>query len=218
MKICAACHKELPQESFSKKQWQMKRYRRCKSCIDVDRTPNPGEAKETGRKILSFIEEMRAANHDLPQVTIQLEMATHGCLGNIYLEEETKESAKAALDHFEKCRDLCHEHKHGLHLLAIAEDNLVRAKRECEGDSFGSIEEILKRKQAVYDSFVAVEPEGSTAAIQFGISLASTLYRSNRAMEAKRVLVKLAATCKRVHGPGHSLTKQVESMLVAGGV
>ena len=38
MKICAACCAELPQSSFSKKQWQMKQYRRrCKACIDADR-------------------------------------------------------------------------------------------------------------------------------------------------------------------------------------
>lgn len=38
MKICAACCEELAQESFSNKQWQMKRYeRRCKECIAADR-------------------------------------------------------------------------------------------------------------------------------------------------------------------------------------
>ena len=37
MKICAACHQELPLESFSKKQWQLKKYRRCKECIAADR-------------------------------------------------------------------------------------------------------------------------------------------------------------------------------------
>ena len=37
MKLCGACHKELPRESFSKKQWQLKQIRRCKECIDANR-------------------------------------------------------------------------------------------------------------------------------------------------------------------------------------
>ena len=38
MKICAACCKELPKESFSKKQWKLKPYeRRCSGCIVAGR-------------------------------------------------------------------------------------------------------------------------------------------------------------------------------------
>mmetsp|Transcript_30891 Transcript_30891/g.65290 ORF Transcript_30891/g.65290 Transcript_30891/m.65290 type:complete len:494 (-) Transcript_30891:143-1624(-) len=38
MKICAACCEELPKESFSKKQWQLKQHqRRCKECIETNR-------------------------------------------------------------------------------------------------------------------------------------------------------------------------------------
>lgn len=33
MKICGACRQDLSQESFSKKQWQLKQQRRCKDCI-----------------------------------------------------------------------------------------------------------------------------------------------------------------------------------------
>jgi len=38
MKICAACCNELPQSSFSKKQWKLKQYeRRCTDCIAANR-------------------------------------------------------------------------------------------------------------------------------------------------------------------------------------
>ena len=37
MKICAACSQELPREKFSKKQWQLKKCRRCKKCIAENR-------------------------------------------------------------------------------------------------------------------------------------------------------------------------------------
>ena len=37
MKICDACSQGLPQEKFSKKQWQSKQNRRCKECITENR-------------------------------------------------------------------------------------------------------------------------------------------------------------------------------------
>lgn len=35
-KPCSACTKELPKESFSKKQFQQRQQRRCKSCVESD--------------------------------------------------------------------------------------------------------------------------------------------------------------------------------------
>ena len=37
MKICAACSQTLPKVKFSKKQWQLKKCRRCKECIAENR-------------------------------------------------------------------------------------------------------------------------------------------------------------------------------------
>ena len=53
MKNCSACLQTLPQESFSKKQWHMKKYRRCKGCILEDRevqmeTPAKDEPETKG--------------------------------------------------------------------------------------------------------------------------------------------------------------------------
>jgi len=36
-KLCGACSNELPKDAFSKKQWQQKQQRRCKSCVDSNR-------------------------------------------------------------------------------------------------------------------------------------------------------------------------------------
>ena len=37
MKVCGACCKELPKESFSNKQYKLKQHqRRCKECIDAN--------------------------------------------------------------------------------------------------------------------------------------------------------------------------------------
>ena len=40
MKLCAACSESLPNEKFSKKQWQLKQRRRCKECIAGNREVN----------------------------------------------------------------------------------------------------------------------------------------------------------------------------------
>jgi len=42
MKVCAACHTDLPKDSYSKKQWKLDEYqRRCKVCITDNREVQP---------------------------------------------------------------------------------------------------------------------------------------------------------------------------------
>ena len=40
MKICAACHEDLPKDKFSKKQWKLEK-RRCKICVSDNREVQP---------------------------------------------------------------------------------------------------------------------------------------------------------------------------------
>ena len=46
MKISAACIQTLPKEKFSKKQWQLKLYRRCKDCIAANREVELGASND----------------------------------------------------------------------------------------------------------------------------------------------------------------------------
>ena len=45
MKVCAACHTDLPKESYSKKQWKLDQ-RRCKVCITNNRAVQPISSKQ----------------------------------------------------------------------------------------------------------------------------------------------------------------------------
>ena len=54
MKICFACSQTLPKERFSKKQWQLKKQRRCKECIankrevTLEEAPNDAQPPRSG--------------------------------------------------------------------------------------------------------------------------------------------------------------------------
>jgi len=51
MKICAACHEDLPKESYSKKQWKLdKCQRRCKACITNNREIPKQDNNDTNTK------------------------------------------------------------------------------------------------------------------------------------------------------------------------
>lgn len=69
MKICAACHKHLPKEGYSKKQWKLDEYqRRCKICITNNQDiqpipPNKQDNKDTNTKaIIKSLDSMCLGN------------------------------------------------------------------------------------------------------------------------------------------------------------
>ena len=56
MKLCGACCNDLPKESFSKKQWQLKQYRRCTVCIHADRDILPIQKQKEPEKKMTLRE------------------------------------------------------------------------------------------------------------------------------------------------------------------
>ena len=65
MKICAACHKHLPKESYSKKQWKLdKCQRRCKVCVtnnrEIQYSLPKKQYKDTEDKIISTKEVIKS--------------------------------------------------------------------------------------------------------------------------------------------------------------
>ena len=49
-KSCGACSNELPKDSYSKKQWQQKQQRRCKSCVDSNQEIDNSAAAACAKK------------------------------------------------------------------------------------------------------------------------------------------------------------------------
>ena len=145
---------------------------------------------------------------------MQCEALTHNDLGLIALNEESEESAREAVLHFEKYLFLSKAIDFNVGIVN-AEYNIAYAKSKYDetSDIFEQEEEQLKKARDLYDLRVAKHGEGHTLALHEGINLCMSLWRTNRASEAERMLARLATVSKRIHGSQHKLTKKIEAEL-----
>ena len=130
--------------------------------------------------------------------------------GNIALDEVTEEGARRAVVHFEnqlRVNEAIGYDKD----IAVAKTSIVIAKSKYEGDS--NIEEFVKTFQELYELRVTKNGEGNEYTIHAGKDYPIALRQANRGEEAMELLTKLLATSKKVLGPHHNITKQVESTL-----
>ena len=159
-----------------------------------------------------MIGDMKTLDLSLPPRILQMEAIVYNALGRIALEEGTKESAKAAVEYFEKLRDISKAIGF-VEGVALAEANIAMAMAEYEGNSSVSNEEAIENDQEMYKRMTRGFGEGSPDSVQAGVNLANTLDEANRFLEAERLLTKLAVMSRRVHGPDHNLSKAVASSL-----
>ena len=73
--------------------------------------------------------------------------------------------------------------------------------------------EMLEASQELYELRVASFGEEHEVTIDAGRYYAISLKDANRGDEARELLMKLLATSKRVLGPHHNVTKDIESTL-----
>ena len=77
-----------------------------------------------------------------------------------------------------------------------------------------NIEQTLKYLQVSYADAVKKYGEGSPNTLRTGIALSNALQcTGGHRLECEGLSNKMAAISRRVHGPGHSTTKEIESML-----
>ena len=154
-----------------------------------------------------------ALPESVPQIEILcLEASVYSSLGLIAIQEGTKAGARTAVGHFEKIRDN-YDEVGDTKCVALAESNLIMAKATYEGVSAkGNKEKVLENQQKVYN--LCVDRLGLEGSIEIGVNLAVTLKGAYRGIEAERLLTKLVAISKRVHGPDHNTTKRAESELL----
>ena len=67
MKVCAACHEDLPKESYSKKQWKLDQ-RRCKLCINNNKEVQP-LPKNTDTNTTEIIKSLDYMHLDIEKIS-----------------------------------------------------------------------------------------------------------------------------------------------------
>jgi hypothetical protein len=166
------------------------------------------EAGVTANVLLSLIDRMKADAPPFYRRYSQFEANTLGFHGRIALNEGTEEGARQAVVHFENQLRV-NKAIGDDDGIATAKSNIAFVKSKYEG---GNNEEVLKATHDVYKLRAAEHGEGSEVAIDAGKVYAMKLQDAHRGGEAAELLTKLLATSKRVLGPNHSTTKQVESV------
>jgi hypothetical protein len=177
--------------------------------LDRLQTVQKREAGVTANVILSLIDRMKGEVSPLSMRYYEFEAEAYNTYGRIALNEETEESARRAVVHFEKYLKVCKAigYADGI---ATAKTNIAIAKSMYEG---GNNEEVLKVSQELYELRIAEYGEENELTIHAGIDYAIDLQKANRWEEARELLMKLLATSKQVFGSDHNITKSVESML-----
>ena len=171
------------------------------------------EAEDTANVLLSLIERMKIEVFPLPRRYSQFEAYAYNALGRIALDEGKEESARRAAVYFQKVLKVS-KAIGNVESIAAAKTNIAVAKSVYE--SGNSEEELIKASRELYKSRVAKFGEENDYTIIAGKIYALRLQEANRRDEARVLLTKLLATSKQVLGPCHTITKEVESLLLNG--
>jgi hypothetical protein len=167
------------------------------------------EAGVTATVLLSLIDRIKAEVSPLTRRYFQMEAGAHGVHGRIAIDEGTAESARRAVIHFENQLEVF-EAIGDAEGVANAKSNIAVARSKYEGCNN---KELLRANQELYELRVTKLGEEHEYTIIAGKIYAIDLRKANRRDEARELLKKLLATSKRVLGPRHNITKDVESEL-----
>jgi hypothetical protein len=168
------------------------------------------EVGVTANVLLSLIDRMRANVSPLPMRYSQMEAEAYIVHGRIALDEGTEESARRAVAHFKKFLAV-NEAIGDAEGIANAKRNIAIAKSKY--DDGNNNEELIKASQELYELRVAEYGEECEFTIHAGRNYAIDLRKANRGDEARELLTKLLITSRRVLGPHHNTTKEVEKEL-----
>jgi len=167
------------------------------------------DTKKVANKILSIVRRLKMNHSSLPKRDLYVEARAHDQLGIIHLNEGTKESAKSGMKHFEICRDI----------LKSAGNNYGVAATEAKLAQLGvsnnevTEEEKMEKFREAYKQALEHKGEESYHTIHVGINMARSLHNAHCAIEAERLLSKIARVSKQVLGSNHTSTQLAESLL-----
>lgn len=133
-------------------------------------------------------------------------------------DDRTVESLKTSIAYAENARDIhksfrcfSDQQSHAIeHLIATATAHLARLEGS---DSKMSEAALLENFKAVYEYQIAALGATSVAIINVGLAYTGRLKHERHDIEAERLVIKLLADSRRVHGPDHNVTICAEKLL-----
>ena len=132
-------------------------------------------------------------------------------LGVMTSLDQTEASYKRSITYFQKAKAICNflgleDNAKSMDIqIATLKDRLAR----CEG--YGAkvavnASTLLKGAKYNYEYFLKTCGSTSGATLSSGSTYVTELVQAHRGIEAERLSVKMAASSRRVHGPGHNCT------------
>ena len=130
-------------------------------------------------------------------------------LGVMTSLDQTEASYKRSITYFQKARAIYNllGLKDGAKLADIRIAMIKECLARCDGDGANvPVNASTLLKGAKYNYEYSLKTHGSTseATLRSGSTYVTELVQAHRGIEAERLIVKLAASSRRVHGPGHN--------------
>ena len=158
-------------------------------------------------QVLSITEQQKRESSTSPLELQYLESIAYYYLGRIYLNEGTKVSARIALEHFERYRDIW-EAVGDTEMVTLAESFMAEARGEYEGWNEENIKDELEKRLTRYNQCVKKYGQNGTKTLVAGRSYAISLVNAKKLNEAESLMGKLLPICHRVLGQ----TTEVQKM------
>mmetsp|Transcript_35031 Transcript_35031/g.61523 ORF Transcript_35031/g.61523 Transcript_35031/m.61523 type:complete len:423 (-) Transcript_35031:162-1430(-) len=169
------------------------------------------EGKRAASQMISAIQESVMSGEDIDNHL----MFAYGALAEFSETDKTRDGYEMALHYYEKVRDWNKSVGDEMCAKGVeAAMDRVKSKRDGRKETpfiDGNLKESIR---ANYERCVREKGENSAATLQAGINLAQALQKSGiHGLECERLTNKLAIISRRVLGPGHDMTLQIENGL-----
>lgn len=138
-------------------------------------------------------------------------------LGNVHLDSENEAGGRKAVEYYEKAKAMKNALRNafGINVGTTLDARIAEAKELCSGEEY-SQEKIANHAETLlrnYPAIIQVHGEDSSEAIGHGHKLAAALSEAHRTIEGERLLQKICARSRQVHGHDHFNTRSTESFI-----
>jgi hypothetical protein len=183
--------------------------------VDVEKEQDRAEGEAMISKLLSILEEMKqSSDHwDMEGRDAKMEALAYNAISRFYKMIGTEEALNTAKLYEEKARDL-YRQAGDEYEARTAEMNIAAIEIELSGDE-SKLDKLFDMDylRGRYECLLEELGETDTQTIDAGVTFANMLADECHTIEAERLLSRLVATSRRVHGPDHSCTVYAASVI-----